>query len=81
MPSRTESSFGVVVAAQLFDQTKALIDRLLLEKLPLAGIARAVKVSETWLHGVCQLKISRSPESSWGKGEKGALVIECDELL
>lgn len=26
-----------------------MIDRLLLEKLPLAGIARAVQVSETWL--------------------------------
>lgn len=31
------------------DETKALIDRLLLEKLPLAGIARSVQVSETWL--------------------------------
>jgi transposase-like protein len=31
------------------DETKAMIDRLLLEKLPLAGIARAVQVSETWL--------------------------------
>jgi insertion element IS1 protein InsB len=26
-----------------------MVDRLLLEKLPLAGIARAVQVSETWL--------------------------------
>jgi transposase-like protein len=31
------------------DETKTMIDRLLLEKLPLAGIARAVQVSETWL--------------------------------
>jgi hypothetical protein len=30
-------------------ETKAMVDRLLLEKLPLAGIARAVQVSETWL--------------------------------
>jgi insertion element IS1 protein InsB len=28
----------------------AMIDRLLLEKIPLAGIARAVQVSEDWLH-------------------------------
>ena len=28
------------------DETKSLIDRLLLEKLPLAGVARAAKVSE-----------------------------------
>jgi transposase-like protein len=31
------------------EESKEMIDRLLLEKLPLAGIARAVQVSETWL--------------------------------
>jgi transposase-like protein len=31
------------------EETRAMVDRLLLEKLPLAGIARAVQVSETWL--------------------------------
>jgi len=30
---------------------KAMIDRLLLEKLPLAGIARVLEVSEDWLQG------------------------------
>ena len=30
-------------------QTKALIDKLLLEKIPLAGIARVCDVSESWL--------------------------------
>ena len=30
-------------------ETKELIDRLLLEKLPLAGIARVADVSEPWL--------------------------------
>jgi transposase-like protein len=29
--------------------TKALIDKLLLEKIPLAGIARVCDVSESWL--------------------------------
>lgn len=31
------------------DEKKELIDRLLLERLPLAGIARAVSVSGSWL--------------------------------
>jgi insertion element IS1 protein InsB len=31
------------------EETRARVERLLLEKLPLAGIARAVQVSETWL--------------------------------
>ena len=31
------------------EETKARIDKLLLEKLPLAGIARVEDVSESWL--------------------------------
>ncbi|MCA6560879.1 MAG: IS1 family transposase, partial [Pseudanabaena sp. M079S1SP2A07QC] len=31
------------------EETKALIDKLLLEKIPLAVIARVFDVSETWL--------------------------------
>jgi len=31
------------------EATKRLIDKLLLEKLPLAGIARVAEVSEVWL--------------------------------
>ena len=32
-------------------QTKEMVDKLLLEKLPLAGIARVCDVSELWLQG------------------------------
>lgn len=42
-PAGTKKTIG--------NATKAMIDRLLLEKLPLVGIARAVQVSETWLQG------------------------------
>lgn len=38
------------------DETKALIDKLLLEKIPLAGIARVVEVSEVWLQGYVNQK-------------------------
>ena len=31
------------------EETKNLIDRLLLEKIPLAGMARATNASENWL--------------------------------
>ncbi|WP_420825860.1 transposase-like zinc-binding domain-containing protein [Thiocystis violacea] len=31
------------------DETKAIIDRLLLERISLAGMARVVHVSESWL--------------------------------
>ena len=38
------------------DETWALVDRLLLEKLPLAGIARVTDISETWLQTYVNLK-------------------------
>lgn len=38
------------------DETKVLVDKLLLEKIPLAGIARVVDVSEVWLQGVVQVQ-------------------------
>jgi transposase-like protein len=34
---------------QISVETKNLIDKLLLEKIPLAGIARVLEISETWL--------------------------------
>jgi insertion element IS1 protein InsB len=39
-----------------------MIDRLLLEKIPLAGIARVLKLSESWLQGYvnqCYEKLPR----------------------
>ena len=37
-------------------ETKAQIDKLLLEKLSLAGMARVTDVSETWLQGYVNQK-------------------------
>ena len=37
------------VQKRIRDTTKRLIDKLLLEKIPLAGIARVADVSEPWL--------------------------------
>jgi insertion element IS1 protein InsB len=36
---------------RISQETKDLINKLLLEKIPLAGIARVCDVSETWLQG------------------------------
>ena len=41
------------------DTTKALIDKLLLEKIPLAGIARVADVSEVWLQGYVNEKYAQ----------------------
>ena len=42
-------------------ETKALIDRLLLERVPLAGIARVTRVSERWLQTYVNEKYDRTP--------------------
>ena len=61
-------------------ETKDWIERLLLEKILLAGIARAAEVSEVWLQQYVNslylqvsrlLKISPRPDK---------LRIQCDEL-
>lgn len=44
------------------DATKALIDKLLLERLSLAGIARVVSVSELWLQRYIKAKYKESPD-------------------
>jgi insertion element IS1 protein InsB len=41
--------------------TKELIDKLLLEKLPLAGIARVCDVSDTWLQDYVNHKYESVP--------------------
>jgi len=43
------------------DATKQLIDKLLLEKLPLAGIARVTDVSEPWLQNYVNNKYANVP--------------------
>lgn len=44
---------------RIVQSTKDLIDKLLLEKIPLAGIARASDVSESWLQDYvnCQYEV------------------------
>ena len=63
------------------ENKRALIDRLLLEKIPLAGIVRVVAVSESWLQSYVNEKyenVSRQVEVTSKK--KACLTIECDEL-
>ena len=43
------------------EETKALIDKLLLDKIPLAGIARVCDVSETWLQDYVNRKYEAIP--------------------
>ena len=44
------------------EEKKTLIDKLLLEKIPLAGIARVVEVSEYWLQNYVNDKYDSVPK-------------------
>ncbi|KOR31368.1 hypothetical protein TI05_12805, partial [Achromatium sp. WMS3] len=58
-----------------------LIDNLLLEKLPLAGIRRVTGVSKSWLQNYVNQKyeeISKKVEVT--EKPKGPLTIQCDEM-
>jgi insertion element IS1 protein InsB len=50
------------------EHEKALIDKLLLEKISLAGIARTLNISQTWLGTYLS-------DPSWGKGLPCARTI------
>ncbi len=54
------------------DDTKDLIDKLLLEKIPLAGIARVVDVSEPWLQGYVNDKYAAVPRKVNVRAKKKA---------
>jgi transposase-like protein len=55
------------------EQTKNLVDRLLLEKIPLAGIARVCDVSEVWLQGYVNRKYAAVPQQVEVSSKKKAV--------
>jgi len=58
-----------------------MVDRLLLEKLPLVGIARVLTLSESWLQGYvnqCYKEVPRHVQVT--PKSKGALRVQLDEL-
>ena len=66
---------------RISDETKELIDKLLLEKIPLSGIARVVGVSEKWLQDYVNKKYSEIKlEIDVPNKKKGKIVIQCDEM-
>jgi len=63
------------------EETKELIDKLLLEKIPLAGLVRATGVSERWLQNYVNEKYKNVPKQIVAQDKpKGRLTIEGDEM-
>jgi IS1 family transposase/transposase-like protein len=65
----------------VFLDIKRLIDKLLLERISLRGIARVTGVSFSWLQNYVNTKFRRVPRQvKVLKKPKGKLIIECDEM-
>lgn len=63
------------------DGAKNLIEKLLLEKIPLAGIARVTDVSEPWLQAHVNEKYTAVPQVIKVTDKpKGRITIQCDEM-
>ncbi|GBD51461.1 transposase [Microcystis aeruginosa NIES-298] len=63
------------------DETKQLIDKLLLERIFLRVIARVTGVSWSWLQNYVNNKLASVPRQIKVSDKlKGKLVIECDEM-
>ena len=65
----------------ILDSTKRIIDKLLLERVSLAGICRAMDVSEKWLSNYIATKYANMPRKLQVKSKKkGKLTVQLDEL-
>jgi IS1 family transposase len=63
------------------EATRKLIDKLLLEKISLAGIVRATGVSPRWLQYYVNKKLGAVKREVEVKSKKkGKLTIQCDEM-
>ena len=59
------------------EETKALIDRLLLERISLAGIARVAQVSEKWLQDYVIVNMQKFPDKwRYPQKKKGKLTLQ-----
>jgi IS1 family transposase/transposase-like protein len=62
-------------------ETKQLIDRLLLERISLRGIARVTQVSWSWLQDYVNQRLARTPRQiKVSEKSPHQLTIECDEI-
>ena len=63
------------IPQQLWD----MVDKLLLEKIPIAGISRVTEMSEPWLQQYINQKYEHVPQQI-DISKKGCLTVECNEM-
>ncbi len=63
MLSAIGNSLNIRIHKVIEQETRELIDRLLLERISLAGIARAIQISQQWLQLYVNEKYAGVPRS------------------
>ena len=63
MLSAIGNSLNIRIHKVIEQETRELIDRLLLERISLAGIARAILISQQWLQTYVNEKYAGVPRS------------------
>ncbi len=62
------------------DEIWKLVDKLLLEKIPIAGIVRVIGISKPGLQKYINKKYKNIPQKINISKKKGRLTIQCDEM-
>jgi IS1 family transposase len=62
------------------DDMWKLVDKLLLEKIPIAGISRVTGISEPWLQKYINEKYENVSKEVGIVKKKGRLTVQCDEM-
>jgi IS1 family transposase len=57
-----------------------LVDKLLLEKIPIAGISRVTGISESWLQHYVNKKYGNINKHIDSKKKRGKITVQCDEM-
>jgi insertion element IS1 protein InsB len=66
---------------RISDDTKSTIERMLLEKIPLTGIARSLQISESWLQQFVNADYATVPQSAQVQPKaRKRLTVQIDEL-
>ena len=65
---------------KITDAEWLIVDRLLLEKISMAGIARAVSISKRWLQDYVKKKRDEVRKQAFQMSRKGKIFIEADEM-
>ena len=74
------NSLRILRTKQYLMLNGACVDKLLVERISLAGIARAVSISKRWLQEYVKKKRNEVKKEAFNMSRNGKILIEADEM-